>query len=134
AAGAICLLLLAYLLFLRPLPKTITTSTGVMVLVPGGEFKFGREKQPIALPAFYIDQTEVTNEAFAKFCKATGRTFSPSDGQEYPVSNVTITEAREYAAWAGKKLPNEFQWEKAARGTDGRTFPWGQANDASRAN
>jgi eukaryotic-like serine/threonine-protein kinase len=133
AAGVVCIAGTGYFLF-RPLPSKITTPTGVMVLVPAGEFQFGGEKQPISLPAFYIDQTEVTNEAYAKFCQATGRPFSPVNGPEFPVSSVTIAEAREFAKWAGKKLPSEFQWEKAARGTDGRRFPWGDKTDASRAN
>jgi serine/threonine-protein kinase len=134
AAAVVGALVGAYFVLRPSLPQRITTPTGVMVLVPGGEFHFGTEKQPISLPAFYIDQTEVTNEAYAKFCEATKRTFTPAEGPAYPVSNVTIAEAREFAAWAGKKLPSEFQWEKAARGNDGLQFPWGATKDPSRAN
>ena len=119
------------------LPKLISTSTGPMVLVPAGEFAFGGDKQRLALPAFYIDKTEVPNAEYAKFCQATGRPLPddfPAGKPDYPVVNVTIGDARAFAAWAGKRLPNPFEWEKAARGVDGRTFPWGNEHDPSRAN
>ena len=108
-----------------------------MVLVPAGEFLFGGDKQPISLPAFYIDQTEVPNAEYAKFCQATNHPLPdgfPPDKPDYPVVNVTIGDARDFATWAGKRLPNPFEWEKAARGTDGRAFPWGNEHDPSRAN
>jgi formylglycine-generating enzyme required for sulfatase activity len=119
------------------LPKVIATSTGAMVLVPAGEFGFGGDKQRISLPAFYIDQTEVPNAEYASFCQATNRTLPdgfPADKPNYPVVNVTIGDAKAFAAWAGKRLPNPFEWEKAARGGDGRAFPWGNEHDPSRAN
>jgi serine/threonine-protein kinase len=119
------------------LPKVISTSTGAMVLVPAGEFGFGGDKQRISLPAFYIDRTEVPNAEYAKFCQATNRPPPdrfPADKPNYPVVNVTIGEARAFAVWAGKRLPNPFEWEKAARGADGRAFPWGNEHDPSRAN
>ncbi|MGO9009077.1 MAG: bifunctional serine/threonine-protein kinase/formylglycine-generating enzyme family protein [Bryobacteraceae bacterium] len=119
------------------LPKTISTPAGEMVLVPGGEFRFGQFKQAASLPAFYIDKTEVSNAAYAPFCQATNKPLPEgfSDNQpNYPVVNVTIRDAREFARWAGKRLPTAMEWEKAARGTDGRTFPWGNEMDTSRAN
>jgi eukaryotic-like serine/threonine-protein kinase len=119
------------------LPKLISTTTGPMVLVPAGEFAFGLDKQRIALPAFYIDRTEVPNAEYAKFCQATNRLRPdgfPDGNPDYPVVNVTIGDARAFAAWAGKRLPNPFEWEKAARGVDGRAFPWGNEQDPSRAN
>jgi serine/threonine-protein kinase len=121
-----------------PAPRaTIATSSGEMVLVPGGPFEFGQNKQTATLPAFYIDKTEVTNAAYGEFCKATGREL-PSGfaaaGADYPVVNVTILDAHAFATWAGKRLPNAKEWEKAARGDDGRTYPWGNDMDASKAN
>jgi serine/threonine-protein kinase len=108
-----------------------------MVLVPAGDFLFGEKKQAASLPAFYIDKTEVSNAAYAQFCQATGRPLPddfPSDQPNLPVVYVTIDDARAFAAWAGKRLPTDMEWEKAARGANGRTFPWGDERDASRAN
>jgi formylglycine-generating enzyme required for sulfatase activity len=128
---------------LRPKPVAvqpsalISTSTGAMVLVPAGEFAFGGDKQRLSLPAFYIDRTEVPNAEYAKFCQATSHPLPdrfPADQPTFPVVNVTIAEARDFAAWAGKRLPNSQEWEKAARGIDGRAFPWGNEHDPSRAN
>jgi serine/threonine-protein kinase len=119
------------------LPATISTPTGDMVLVPAGEFRFGENKQTASLPAFYIDKTEVSNAAYARFCQATGRPLPEDFGggrPNYPVVNVTINDARAFASWAGKRLPTDMEWEKAARGTDGRVFPWGDERDTSRAN
>jgi formylglycine-generating enzyme required for sulfatase activity len=112
-----------------------------MVFVPAGEFIMGSldgdadEAPPrrVFLPAFYIDRFEVTHAQYAKFIAATGRK-SPVDwvnGQfspklsNHPVVNVTFDDAEAYAKWAGKRLPTEAEWEKAARGVDGRLFPWG---------
>jgi serine/threonine-protein kinase len=119
------------------LPATITTPTGAMVLVPAGSFLAGQQKQPTTLPAFYIDQTEVTNAAYQSFCQATGRPLPQgfdSGKPDYPVVDVTFADARDFAQWAGKRLPKELEWEKAARGTDGRAFPWGNEGDVSKAN
>jgi serine/threonine-protein kinase len=119
------------------LATTISTSTGTMLLVAAGTFEYGKEKRPVPLAAFYIDKTEVPNSAYAQFCAATGRKLPdgfPADKPDLPVVNVTITEAHAFAAWAGKRLPNDKEWEKAARGDDGRSFPWGNQQDPSRAN
>lgn len=119
------------------LRKSTSTPTGEMVLVPAGPFQFGENRERASLPAFYIDKTEVTNAAYAAFCEATNRTLDqnfPRDHPDEPVVNVTIADARAFAAWAGKRLPNALEWEKAARGEDGRAFPWGSTPDASRAN
>ncbi|MBZ5624056.1 MAG: protein kinase [Acidobacteriia bacterium] len=110
------------------LPKSIQTETGEMVLVPAGTFLFGENKEKIVLPAFYVDKTEVTNQAYAAFCDATHyarpKDF-PKDKPDYPVVNVSIVDAKAFATWAHKRLPNAREWEKAARGEDGRMFPWG---------
>ncbi len=119
------------------LKQTIDSPAGTMVLVPAGAFLFGKAKESVDLPAFYIDKTEVTNRAYADFARATGATLPPgfsSDRPDLPVVNITLAEAQAFADWAGKSLPTSKQWEKAARGIDGRTYPWGEAAEASRAN
>jgi eukaryotic-like serine/threonine-protein kinase len=119
------------------LPKSIPTPSGEMVLVPAGVFLSGKDKREMDLPAFYVDKTEVTNAAYLAFSKATNRPLPdgfPEDKPDYPVVNISIIDAQQYAAWAGKRVPNAMQWEKAARGTDGRLYPWGDEPDATRAN
>jgi serine/threonine-protein kinase len=119
------------------LPKTISTPTGEMVLVPAGEFEFGQKSERIALPAFYVDKTEVTNASYGRFCRESNRPLPEGfrqDQPDYPVVNVTILNARDYAHAAGKRLPNDREWEKAARGADGRAYPWGNQADPTRAN
>jgi serine/threonine-protein kinase len=115
----------------------ISTSTGDMVLVAAGDFEFGQNKQHAMLPAFYIDRTEVTNAAYQEFCSATGRPLPdgfPVDRPGLPVVNVSIIDAHAFASWAGKRLPSGKEWEKAARGSDGRSYPWGNYRDTARAN
>ena len=125
-----------------------------MVLVPGGEFTIGADGgnpdygpgRVINLPTFEIDKFEVTNDAFAQFVADTGYvTFAERElnqnWQDYatnkgnhPVVKVTWNDAVAYCAWAGKRLPTEEEWEKAARGSDGRVYPWGSEFDAAMAN
>jgi formylglycine-generating enzyme required for sulfatase activity len=97
----------------------------------------------VNLEAFYIDKYEVTNEEYKKFLNASGYDELPghwengtyAEGTEnYPVTHVTWREALTYALWAQKKLPTEAQWEKAARGTDGRNFPWGKNYEKGKSN
>jgi len=139
ALAVVVLALVAGLyLLIKPkkLPDTIMAKSGEMVLVPAGHFKYGEKKEDASLPAYYIDKTEVTNQAYAEFCKAAGHTLPPefpADKPAYPVVQVTIDDAKAFAAWAGERLPTPREWEKAARGTDGRLFPWGDQMDASRA-
>jgi eukaryotic-like serine/threonine-protein kinase len=102
-----------------------------MVRIPGGAFLRGKSKHPDRLPAFYIDQTKVTNDAYKRFLSER----RPADANlkrileaipEYPVVNITIADAREFCSWAGdKRLPTAKQWERVARGTTGSAYPWG---------
>ncbi len=106
-----------------------------MMLIPAGNFLLGDEKKPIPLPAFRIDKTEVTVADYARCVKA-GNCPKPvsdpdagnwghADRDHHPMNNVSWSEANSFCQWAGKRLPTEQEWEKAARGTDGRTYPWG---------
>ncbi|MCX8066686.1 MAG: formylglycine-generating enzyme family protein [Anaerolineae bacterium] len=124
-----------------------------MVYVPAGPFIMGtNEVSPddfyrgdetplhiVYLDAFYIDRTEVTRREFAAFLKALGTDLRACEGyncgsgwisekaeySDYPAMGVTWYGAQAYCTWVGKRLPTEAEWEKAARGTDGRRYPWG---------
>ena len=128
-----------------------------LVCVPAGDFLMGStdadgnaygDEMPqhtVYLDAYWIDQTEVTNARYAR-CVAAGACQAPESTQsrtrysyygnlqyaDYPVIEVSWDDAVDYCAWAGRQLPSEAQWEKAARGTDGRIYPWG--NQAPNAN
>jgi formylglycine-generating enzyme required for sulfatase activity len=111
-----------------------------MVFIPGGLFKAGKDGTPVHLPPFYVDRTEVTNAQYAAFVAATGHPApdrfvegEPVPGEEKrPATWVTLDDALAYAAWAGKRLPTELEWERAARGTDGRLYPWGNEWDPGK--
>lgn len=121
----------------QPPAPIISTSTGEMHLVPAGSFLSGRESQPADTGAFYMDRTEVTNAAYQQFCSARKRPLPPgftAAKPDDPVVNITIVDAQEFAKWAGKRLPAALEWEKAARGTDGRIYSWGNEADPARAN
>jgi len=109
-----------------------------MVWVPAGEFLMGsqfagnsnaRPQRTVFLDGYWIYKTEVTWAQYEKFCRLTGRQLpeAPDWGRQadHPVVNVSWHDAKAYAEWAGVALPTEAQWEKAARGTDGRIYPWG---------
>ncbi|HEY1337346.1 MAG TPA: SUMF1/EgtB/PvdO family nonheme iron enzyme, partial [Bryobacteraceae bacterium] len=119
------------------LAATLSLPSGDMVLVPAGPFVYGEKKVQADLTAFYVDKTEVTNAAYKQFADETHRALPegfPQDKPGYPVINVSILDAQAFASWAGKRLPTAREWEKAARGKDGRLFPWGDQKDGARAN
>jgi len=106
-----------------------------MIEVPDGEFLFGRKREKRHVPRFYIDRFEISNAQYRKFIRATGRPEPPYwsgaagkrfAGHNLPVVGLKYEDAVAYAQWAGKRLPTGLEWEKAARGTDGRTYPWGE--------
>jgi len=115
-----------------------------MVWIKDGAFTMGSQHglsktQPpheVYLNAFYIDQYEVTTARYAKFLESTEQgqprplpmsweQVNLSDDGDRPVTGVTWTAADAYCRWVSKRLPSEAEWEKAARGADGRTYPWG---------
>jgi formylglycine-generating enzyme required for sulfatase activity len=124
-----------------------------MVLIPAGEFIMGSTVEnespphPVSVTAFEIDRFEVTNDAFQQFVADTGyQTEAEQAGEEsnwrayaegnprHPVVKVTWNDAGAYCQWAGKRLPTEAEWEKAARGTEQLVYPWGNEWDPDRAN
>jgi len=137
-------------------PTIVSNKDGmVMFFVPQGKFTMGSDNgfpqekpvHTVYLDAFWIDQTEVTNAMYAK-CVSSGVCKEPSNKSSftrpsyydnskfdnYPVVYVDWYMAKTYCEWRGGNLPTEAQWEKAARGTDERTYPWGGNINCSFAN
>jgi formylglycine-generating enzyme len=111
-----------------------------MVLIPAGPFTMGsndgfpneRPEHTVTLDAYYIDQYEITLTLYRKFLEAVNHESPPTWDDEAsttvgdrPAIGVKWESAAAYCKWAGKRLPTEAEWEKSARGTDGRRFPWG---------
>ena len=131
-------------------PSGKRTAHGAEVLITAGAFLRGsrvsRDERPpgsVYLDAFYVDRREVTVRQYRR-CVSAGACTAAGIGQDcnwivasrrdHPVNCVDWFQARGYCRWAGKRLPTEAEWEKAARGTDGRKFPWGNAPEScSRA-
>lgn len=124
-----------------------------MVTIPEGRFIRGsgmeagradeRPRRTIYLEAFMIDKYEVSNAQYLSFIAATGHKepfnvygtgslFNVTGIGNVPVVQVTWHDAADYCQWVGKRLPTEAEWEKAARGTDGRAYPWGDKAPSSR--
>ncbi|MYR43920.1 SUMF1/EgtB/PvdO family nonheme iron enzyme [Streptomyces sp. SID5910] len=113
---------------------------------PRGQHRLSRSlpngAEPVWVDDFYIDTFPTTNADYARFCAATrhpvpehwesGR--CPRELYDHPVVHVSWRDASAFAKWAGKSLPTAEQWEKAARGTSGRTFPWGDQKTAAKCN
>jgi serine/threonine-protein kinase len=130
------ILVSALIIFLRKPALTLTTPTGEMALIPAGTFRYGPNAEERMVPAFYIDRNEVTNGSYALFTKATGHAAPPgleSANPGLPVANVSFEDASAFAKWAEKRLPRFDEWEKAARGTDGRIYPWGNVAEPGKA-
>lgn len=122
------------------------TDGATMVFVPAGEFPMGSDETdrvadpderpqhfPI-LEAYWLDQMEVTNAMYARCVEVGGCTapmhsphYEAPEYADHPVAGVTWFQAGEYCQWAGRRLPTEAEWEKAARGDAGRLYPWGNA-------
>lgn len=128
-----------------------------MVYVPAGPAIIGTDepdaraanpRRTVRLPAFFIDRFEVRNRQFLAMVQASGEAPPPHwrpmpagggggapfppEQADHPVVQVSWHQAQRYAAWAGKRLPDELEWEKAARGPDGRTWPWGEDTERRR--
>jgi len=132
-----------------PTPAVISPLDGMtMILIPAGEFMMGAAEDvavvgegpqhKVYLDAYWIDMTEVTNEQYAK-CVEAGACEKPvrqdsvtrslyfgnPEYADYPVIYINYPQAIAYCEWAGRRIPTEAEWEKAARGEDPRKYPWG---------
>jgi len=136
----------SYFLPERSLPESITVGGREMMLIPAGDFRMGagsaaessdHPEHVVTLDAFYLDTFEVTAAEFARanLTDPSGEPAGCPDEPDHPACGVSWSAAEVFCTMSGKRLPTEAEWEKAARGTDGRQYPWGQAPIAGdRAN
>ena len=127
----------------REAPASMRDADGTELLcVPAGHFAMGPSRREVYLDEYYLARYPVTNRQFELFVETTG--YRPSDSEagrflshwrgqpcptallDHPVVFVSWLDAAAYCRWAGRRLPSEAEWEKAARGTDGRRYPWGR--------
>jgi len=130
-------------------PEPVLVDDGrKLFLVEAGVFPMGPSRRSVHLDDYYVAESPVTNREFAAFVETTG--YRPNDAEahrflnhwrggvcpprllDHPVVFVSWNDARAYCAWAGRRLLTEAEWEKAARGTDGRKYPWGRATPTDR--
>jgi len=145
---------LALIVAIGPMPTLGARAAGVddveMIEIPAGWFMMGsaeadadQDEQPVArifVDGFWIDKHEVTNRRYQR-CVDAGVCVVPIGSElgdrgraDHPVAILSWRQATDYCRWAGKRLPSEAEWEKAARGPDGRRYPWGDAFEPERAN
>lgn len=120
-----------------------------MILIPEGKFIMGnnegaedeKPEREVYLSPYYIDKYPITNIQFERFVQETGyeakldwKSYYKANTGKHPVINITWNDARQYAEWSGKRLPTEAEWEKAARGTDKRKYPWGNIYQKNHCN
>jgi formylglycine-generating enzyme required for sulfatase activity len=131
-------------------PTSAPSNKPNSIYVPGGEFILGSDtgnedetpQQDSFIDAFNIDIYPVTNAEYREFVEASGHTpprswkegTYPDGTADHPVTWVTWHDAQAYCEWAGKRLPTELEWEKSARGTEGRIYPWGDEFDSTKCN
>ena len=143
-----------------PAPALRDVLPGELVKVPAGPFWMGSDEAPdegprrkVTLPVYWVERTEVSVARFLSFVssggyqqrahwsaegwswkKTQGKPLDAKAARDRPVVRVSYWEAEAFCRWSGRRLPSEAQWEKAARGTDGRRFPWGDEADPGRSN
>ncbi len=138
----------------KPTPDRLQVPDG-MALIPAGPFPMGnnnefydndndeKPRHVVNLQPFLIDIYPVTNQDYKTFVDATGHRYPqywsdsgdiPADKEQHPVVGVDYMDATAFAAWKGRRLPTEQEWEKASRGTNGLRWPWGNIFDKSKAN
>lgn len=128
-----------YLQGRAPAIEITGTDGAPQMLVPEGLFTMGDDEaspiRQVYLDSYYIDKYEVTTSRYTAFLEATGSTHPPDEWEmvdvtlvpNIPVVNVDWDDAQAYCTWSERRLPTEAEWEKAARGTDARRYPWGDA-------